>query len=98
MLRAKRAANAMPEDVASVGNGGVPELAACHYLMLGAMNKSSARIGTFLVRVSRPRVSSYKYQRRHGQGQSTQHKFACLLLGAPEEAGVSGTSCYCMGV
>ena len=62
------------------------------------MNKSSARIGTFLVRVSRPQVSSYSYKRRSGQGLSTQHKYSCLLLGAPEEAGASGTSCYCMGV
>eukprot|EP00974_Lingulodinium_polyedra_P062731 6057070-Lingulodinium_polyedra.AAC.1 len=62
------------------------------------MNKGSARIGAFLVRVARPKVSSYSYKRRSGQGVWTQHKFSCLLLGAPEEAGASGTSCYCMGV
>ena len=89
---------AMMEAAASGRNDGASEPAACHYLMLGAMNKSSVRIGTFLVRVSRPQVSSYSYRRRSGQGLVTQHKYSCLLLGAPEETGASGTSCYCMGV
>ena len=46
------------------GGSGAPEPAVCHYLMLESMNKSSARIGTFLARLSRPRVGSYSYQRR----------------------------------
>ena len=41
---------------------------------------------------------TYSYTRRSGQGQAIQHNLCCLLLGAPEEAGASGTSCYCMGV
>ena len=80
------------------GSGSAAEPAASHYLMLEAMNKSSARIGVFLVRLSRPQVSSYNYKRRTGGGTATQHKFSCLLLGAPEEPEASGTSCYGMGV
>ena len=73
-------------------NGSAAEPAACHYLMLDAMNKSSARIGMFLVRVARPQVGSYTYNRRGGGGVATQHKYSCLLLGAPED-GTEGTSC-----
>ena len=80
------------------GGSGAPEPAVCHFLMLASMNKSSARIGTFLARLSRPRVGSYSYQRRSGTGTVTQHKFSCLLLGAPEERDATGTSCYCMGI
>ena len=88
----------MKKAAASESVSDASELAACHYLTLEAMNKSSARIGTFVVRVSRPQVNCYSFKRRSGQGQATQHKYSCLLLGAPEEAGASGTSCYCMGV
>ena len=88
----------MAEGAASAGVGGAAEPAACHYLMLDAMNKGSARIGAFLVRLSRPKVSSYSGKKRGtGQGMWTQHKFSCLLLGAPEVEGGSGASCYCMG-
>ena len=62
------------------------------------MNKGSARIGAFLVRLSKPKKSSYSFKRRSGEGIGTQHKYSCLLLGAPEEEGANGTSCYCMGV
>ena len=65
--------------------------------MLGDMNEGSARIGAFLVRVSRPQVGSYNYKARFGSGTLTRYKYSCLLLGAPEEAGASGTSCYCVG-
>ena len=80
------------------GGSGAPEPAVCHYLMLDSMNKSSARICTFLARLSRPRVGSYSYTRRSGTGTVTQHKFSCLLLGAPEQLDATGTSCYCMGI
>ena len=80
------------------GGSGAPEPAVCHYLMLESMNKSSARIATFLARLSRPQVGSYSFPRRSGTGTVTQHKFSCLLLGAPEERDATGTSCYCMGI
>ena len=88
----------MAVSTSSGGGSGAPEPAVCHYLMLESMNKSSARIGMFLVRLSRPQVGSYSYKRRSGSGTATQHKFSCLLLGAPEEPDAIGTSCYCMGV
>ena len=88
----------MAANTASGGGSSAAEPAACHYLMLESMNKSSARIGAFVVRLSRPRMSSYSYRRRSGAGTATQHKFSCLLLGAPEESGTTGTSCYCMGI
>ena len=88
----------MAVSTSSGGGSGAPEPAVCHYLMLESMNKSSARIGVFLVRLSRPQVGSYSYKRRSGLGPVTQHKFSCLLLGAPEEPDAIGTSCYCMGV
>lgn len=78
--------------------GGAAEPAACHYLMLASMNKGSAKIGSFLVGLSRPQVGSYNYKRKSGAGMATQHKFSCLLLGPPEQAGASGTSCYCAGI
>ena len=86
----------MSKGAASGGVSGAAEPTACKYLMLADMNKGSARIAAFLVRVSRPQVSSYSYKRH--SAMITQHKYSCLLLGAPEEVGASGTSCYCMGV
>ena len=90
--------SAMAVSAGSGGGSGASEPTVCHYLMLESMNKSSARIGVFLVRLSRPQVGSYSYKRRSGIGSVTQHKFSCLLLGAPEEPDAIGTSCYCMGV
>ena len=88
----------MAASTGSGGGSGASEPAVCHYLMLESMNKSSARIGVFLVRLSRPQVGSYSYKRRAGIGTATQHKFSCLLLGAPEGPEAIGTSDYCMGV
>ena len=88
----------MTEGAASGGESGAAELASSNWLPLGAMNKGSARIGAFLVRLSKPKKSSYSFKHRSGQGIGTQHKYSCLLLGAPEEEGANGTSCYCMGV
>ena len=82
----------------SGGSGGAAVPAEIGYLTLAAMNKGSARIGAFLVRVAHAATSTYSYKRKSGPGTATQHKFSCLLLGAPEDASATGTASYCMGV
>ena len=79
-------------------SGGAAEPAAIGYLTLAAMNKGSAKIGAFLVRVAHPVVSTYSYKRKSDGGTATQHKFSCLLLGASEDAESNCTSSYCMGL
>ena len=79
----------MSERAAGPGTSGAAEPAVCNYLMLEPMNKGSAGVGTFLVRVSHPKASSYSFKRRSGQGMGTQHKYSRLLLGAPEGEGAT---------
>ena len=83
---------------ASGESGGAAEPAAIGYLTLAALNKGSAKIGAFLVRVAHPVVSAYSYKRKSDGGTATQHKFSCLLLGAAEDAESRCTSSYCMGL
>ena len=95
----------MAEIAAVIGTGagttaaasGAAEPTASHYLALNNLNKASAKMATFICRVSRPKQESYSYRRKSGAGMQTQHKFQCLLLGAPDDAGPA-TSCYAMGV
>ena len=84
---------------ASGGSGGAAEPAAIGYLTLAAMNKGSAKIGAFLVRVAHPVVSTYSYKRKSdSRNPVVAHKFSCLLLGAGEDAESRSTSSYCVGL
>ena len=79
-------------------SGGAVEPAAISYLTLASLNKGSAKIAPFLVRVAHPVVSTYSYKRKSDGGTATQHKFARLLLGAAEDPESRCTSSYCMGL
>ena len=76
--------------------GGASEPTVVPVLSLEDLSAASAKIGTFMCGIYRPRTEVYTYRRRSGAGMVTQHKFSRLLLGHREEGSV-GTSCYCMG-
>ena len=66
---------------------------------LKALNKSSARVATFAVRVTDGAVEKYKYQEKKTGADKTAHKFEAYLVGNnPQEycrAYVKGTESEC---
>ena len=60
-------------------------------LDLSALNKSSSRVGTFLVKVAAGRVGSYTYNQKKDNRQVTQHKFEAYFMGKKAET-------YCLGI
>ena len=66
---------------------------------LKALNKSSARVATFAVRVTGGAVEMYKYQEKRTGAEKTAHKFEAYLVGNnPQEycrAYVKGTEPEC---
>ena len=57
---------------------------------LGALNKSSAKIATFLVRVVKPKLASYTYTGKADGQRKTGSTFQCFLVGTKGES-------YCQG-
>ena len=57
---------------------------------IGALNKSSARVATFKVRIFAGRVTSYSYKAKSSGAAVTSYKFEAYLLGAEP-------SKYCVG-
>lgn len=55
---------------------------------LGALNKASANIGVFDIRILRPQLETYSFV-KNNQTMQGQH-FKCLLVGLDE-------ACYCLG-
>ena len=57
---------------------------------LGALNKSSAKVATFAVRVVGAKASDYTFTSKRDNKQVTAHKFEAWLIGLSPEA-------YCIG-
>ena len=54
------------------------------FLDLAALNSSSAKVGTFLVRITQPRVITYSYSKKGGGGMVQASRFHCNLAGSKE--------------
>ena len=61
-------------------------------LDLSALNKSSAKVATFLVKVAAGRVGSYTYSQEKDNRQVTQHKFEAYFIGKKAEPTVLASS------
>ena len=52
-----------------------------NHIDLGALNKSSARIASFLVKIRNAKSTTYTYQSKKDGSEITAHKFEAILLG-----------------
>ena len=61
-------------------------LMAAHSTDLAAMNKTSIKFASWLVRVANAHSISYTYTSKKAMKEVTGHKFLCFLVGGSETA------------
>ena len=59
---------------------------------LRALNKSSAKVGTFHVRVAQPHAYEYSFNSKRTTQKETSAKYECRLVGTDPEAYVMGVA------
>ena len=62
---------------------------------LSALNRSSANVAQFPIRVHQPKKTTYQYTQKRGSREVTAHKMECVLLGPSD---TDGTMAYATAI